>query len=460
MLPRAGRAPGRMAPLSEDVPAMPDSQEILDRLMGLHPKTIDLSLGRMERLLARLGHPERDLPPVVHVGGTNGKGSVVSMLTAMLQAGGYRTHAYISPHLVHFNERIVLDGKAIEDAALAAILEECEAANDGAPITFFEITTAAAFLAYSRAPADALVLEVGLGGRLDATNVITPVLSAITPVSLDHQQFLGDTIAEIAGEKAGVLKAGVPAVVGTQSDAALQPIVTRAAELDTPLRRAGIEWRVSPRDGGMHFADACGGLDLPAPALVGRHQVDNAGIAVAGARVLGDSVFPALTDEAIARGLEAAVWPGRLQQLSWPGLPAGWELWLDGGHNPAAGQALAVQAAAWEDRPLHLVVGMLNSKDPEGFLAPLARCATSVNALDIPGEAASLSAADIIAALAAAGLEGRAAPDLDTAFSRIAAPGSKPGRILVCGSLYLVGKVLGRAASENASSSAGERLSA
>lgn len=426
----------------------PTSHEILARLTGLHPKKIDLSLGRMERLLARLDHPELKLPPVVHVGGTNGKGSVGAMLSAMLRAAGYAVDAYVSPHLVHFNERIVLGGDNIDERSLANILEECEAANDGAPITFFEITTAAAFMAFSRSPADILLLEVGLGGRLDATNVMTPVLSAITPVSLDHQQFLGDTVSEIATEKAGILKPGITTVIGPQSSPAEAPIVAEAAQLGAPLLRAGRDWDVLPTATGLQYRDANGTCGFPPPALVGRHQIDNAGIAITCARQLAKLGFEQLRDPAISRGLETAVWPGRLQQLLWPSLPAGWELWLDGGHNPAAGEVLAQQAGVWSDRPLHLVVGMLNTKDPEGFMAPLARCAASVTAIDIPNEQASLTGPEIIAALGGQGDSGvpaRTMPDLHSAFAEIAASDQQPGRILVCGSLYLVGKVLGEA---------------
>ena len=424
------------------------SQEILARLTRLHPKKIDLSLGRMERLLARLGHPELKLPPVVHVGGTNGKGSVGAMLSAMLRAAGYTVDAYVSPHLVHFNERIVLGGENIDERSLANVLEECEVANDGAPITFFEITTAAAFLAFSRSPADILMLEIGLGGRLDATNVMTPLLSAITPVSLDHQQFLGDTIGEIAAEKAGALKPQVTAVIGPQSSAAAAPIVAEALRLGTPLLRAGLDWHVLPTATGLQYQDADGTTDFPPPALVGRHQIDNAGIAITCARQLAKCGFEQLGNPAISRGLESAVWPGRLQQLPWPSLPAGWELWLDGGHNPAAGEVLAQQAGVWSDRPLHLVVGMLNTKDPDGFMAPLARCAASVTAIDIPNEQASLTGPEIIAALGRredGDVPARTMPDLHSAFAEIAASDRQPGRILVCGSLYLVGKVLGEA---------------
>ena len=424
------------------------SQEILARLTRLHPKKIDLSLGRMERLLARLDHPELKLPPVVHVGGTNGKGSVGAMLSAMLRAAGYTVDAYVSPHLVHFNERIVLGGENIDERSLANVLEECEVANDGAPITFFEITTAAAFLAFSRSPADILMLEIGLGGRLDATNVMTPLLSAITPVSLDHQQFLGDTIGEIAAEKAGALKPQVTAVIGPQSSAAAAPIVAEALRLGTPLLRAGLDWHVLPTATGLQYQDADGTTDFPPPALVGRHQIDNAGIAITCARQLAKCGFEQLGNPAISRGLESAVWPGRLQQLPWPSLPAGWELWLDGGHNPAAGEVLAQQAGVWSDRPLHLVVGMLNTKDPDGFMAPLARCAASVTAIDIPNEQASLTGPEIIAALGGredGDVPARTMPDLHSAFAEIAASDRQPGRILVCGSLYLVGKVLGEA---------------
>jgi dihydrofolate synthase/folylpolyglutamate synthase len=420
-------------------PAEP-SARILARLHDLHPKLIDLSLGRMERLLNKLGNPETRLPPVIHIAGTNGKGSTLAFLEAILGAGGRRVDAYISPHLVQFNERIRLGGGAIAEARLAALLAECESANEGAPITFFEITTAAAFLAFERSAADILLLEVGLGGRLDATNVVAcPALTAITPVSIDHTQFLGAALADIAGEKAGILKAGIAAVIGAQKPEALGAIAARAAALETPLLRQGMEWDVRRAGGRLYYEGTSGSAHFPLPALAGAHQIGNAGIAIACVEALAAGDFP---PSAIAEGLRGVRWPGRLQQISAPRLAPDWELWLDGGHNAAAGQALAA-ARPWRDKPLHLVVGMINSKTPEDFLRPLAPLAASVTGVAVPNEPASLTPDDICAAAAGLGLVNRRAENVAEAVARISRD-AVFGRILVCGSLYLVGDVLAR----------------
>lgn len=414
------------------------SGRILARLHELHPKLIDLSLGRMERLLKNLGNPETRLPPVIHIAGTNGKGSTLAYLDAILSAGGQRVDSYVSPHLVHFNERIRLGGRDIDEAQLAALLAECEAANEGAPITFFEITTAAALLAFERSAADILLLEVGLGGRLDATNVVPrPALSAITPVSIDHTQYLGDTLAGIAAEKAGILKAGVPAVIGAQLPAAQAAIEDRAAALGTPLLRQGVEWDVHPDGDGFCYETSSEKSHFPLPALAGAHQIGNAGITIACVAALKAGAVP---HTAIAEGLAGARWPGRLQQISLPGMAPGWEVWLDGGHNAAAGEALAA-ARDWHDKPLHLVVGMINSKAPEDFLRPLASLAASVTGVAVPGEAASLAPQAICDAAAGLGLPNQPADNVKTAIERISCQDG-PGRILVCGSLYLVGDVL------------------
>jgi dihydrofolate synthase/folylpolyglutamate synthase len=431
-------------------PAQP-SDLILARLQQLHPKLIDLSLGRMERLLKKLGNPETRLPPVIHIAGTNGKGSTLAYFDAMLSAGGRRVDSYISPHLVHFNERIRLAGKAIDEAHLSALLGECEAANEGAPITFFEITTAAAFLAFERSAADILVLEVGLGGRLDATNVVAqPALSVITPVSIDHTQYLGDSLAGIAGEKAGILKSGVRAVIGAQMPAAMAAIEARAAALDTPLLRRGVEWHAQ-RDGEtLYYEGPAGGSRFPLPALAGAHQIGNAGIAIAGVEALEAGALPLA---AIAEGLRGAHWPGRLQQISMPQLAAGWEVWLDGGHNAAAGEALAT-ARVWADKPLHLIVGMINSKAPENFLRPLAPLAASVTGVAVPGESASLAPEEICQAAAGLGLATQPADNVDAAIERISND-ADAARILICGSLYLVGHVLAHIESDSETSRSG-----
>jgi dihydrofolate synthase/folylpolyglutamate synthase len=414
------------------------SERILARLLHLHPKLIDLSLDRMARLLAALGNPERRLPPVIHVAGTNGKGSTVAYLEAMLRARGKRVDAYISPHLVRFNERIRLAGAPIAEPDLAALLGECEDANDGAPITFFEITTAAALLAFARSKADILLLEVGLGGRLDATNVVArPAVSAITPVSIDHTQYLGESLAEIAGEKAGILKPGVPAVIGEQPAAAAQAIEARAQEVGTPLLRFGREWQVGGGAAGLRYEGPSGTYDFPLPALAGRHQIGNAGIAIAAFEALGGTWFDR---QAAGEGLRRAEWPGRLQRIMSPPLPEGWELWLDGGHNESAGHALA-QARAWDDMPLHLVVGMLNTKPPEEFLRPLAPLAAGLIAVPVPNNVAGLPPEAIRRAGEALGLASAAAEDVPQALARLAGAAA-PGRVLVCGSLYLIGAVL------------------
>ena len=416
------------------------SDAVLERLTRLHPKIIDLSLGRIERLLARLGHPERRLPPVVHVAGTNGKGSVIALLRAMLEADSQRCHVYTSPHLVRFHERIRLAGQSIPEADLLTLLETCEAANGETPITFFEITTAAAFLAFAESPADVLLLEVGLGGRLDATNVVAqPALSAITPVSMDHMQYLGDSLPEIAFEKAGILKPGVTAVIGRQKPAARDVIVKQARDVGAPLLLQGRDWEVVPQAEGFRLRDGDEVLELPNPALVGAHQFDNAGQAAVLARRLG------LSAKAIGEGLAAASWPARLQRLTdgplVAALPSGWQLWLDGGHNAQAGEILAAEAVKWPE-PLDLVYGMLNTKAAEAFLAPLASAVRRLRAVAIPGEVNSLSAQQAAAHASACGIDAAPAGDVRQALADLTAPSEPPGRILICGSLYLAGKVL------------------
>jgi len=418
-------------------------EPILARLVGLHPKLIDLSLGRILRLLAALGHPERRLPPVIHVAGTNGKGSVAAFLRAILEAHGKRVHVYTSPHLVRFNERIRVAGGIIDDAALAAALTRAERANAGEAITFFEITTAAAFLLFAETPADVAVLEVGLGGRLDATNVVErPAVTAITPVSIDHTDFLGATLEEIAGEKSGILKPATPAVIAAQEEAAEQVIAARAMLLSAPLFRYGREWQVEPAATGFRYSGGCT-LELPPPALPGAHQFGNAGQAIACLEHLPGF---ALDARAVARGLAAVEWPARLQRLTRgplvKALPSGWELWLDGGHNPGAAQALARHLARWGDRPLHLIYGMLASKDAAGYLAPLAPYVAGLEGVTIPGEANAMSADAAAAAARAAGIDAAPAAGPLAALTRIIADADGPARVLICGSLYLAGQVL------------------
>ncbi|SIS54350.1 bifunctional folylpolyglutamate synthase/dihydrofolate synthase [Paracoccus saliphilus] len=419
---------------------MSHSDAILARLMSLHPKVIDLSLDRMHRLLAALGHPERDIPPVIHLAGTNGKGSTQAMIRAGLEAGGARVHAYTSPHLAHFHERIRLAGELIVESELASALEECETANDGHPITFFEITTAAAFLAFSRSPADYTLLEVGLGGRLDATNVIdAPRLTIITPISIDHTQYLGETLPEIAGEKAGIIKPRVPCIVGPQQDEALRVIEARASGLTAPLSIHGQHWQIAPDRDGIIWQDDHGLWDLPRPNLIGDHQIQNAGTALAALRELGAT-------EAQARAaVTNAEWPARMQRLAHGPLidTAGpqAELWLDGGHNPAGGEALAAILTGLPPRPTHLVCGMLNTKDVTGYLRPLARQAASLTAIDIEGEPNTLPASDTANFAKQVGMQADTATSAQEAIRRIVATDAR-ARILVCGSLYLAGRIL------------------
>lgn len=421
------------------------SELILARLQALHPKRIDLSLGRIERLLDRLGRPERALPPVVHIAGTNGKGSTLAMLDAMLTAAGWRVHRYISPHLVHFNERILLHGKPIPELLLADVLDECERANAGEPITFFEITTAAAFLAFAAVPADIVLLETGLGGRLDATNVIAnPRLTLISPISMDHEAHLGDSLEKIAFEKAGILKAGVPAIFGPQRPEALAVLETRAKALAAPVTVYGRDFHVTVRDERLLFEDASGRLDLPRPKLAGCHQIGNAALAIAAARALGEfRVGPA----ALARGLRAASWPARLQRLRRGPLvallPQGFELWLDGGHNPAAGDVLAESLPALaRGRPVDLIVGMLQTKDLVAFLKPLAPLARSLTIVPVPGEPLGRDPEQSVAELDAAGITARRAESVAAAIAALAREPLPASLVLICGSLYLAGAVL------------------
>ncbi len=407
--------------------------------MTFHPKIIDLTLDRVHRLLAALGHPESALPPVIHIAGTNGKGSTQAMIRAGLEAMGGRVHAYTSPHLARFHERIRLAGDLISEDYLTEILDECMRANGTSEITFFEITTCAAFLAFARTPADWTLLEVGLGGRLDATNVVDhPRLTIITPVSIDHQQYLGETLPEIAGEKAGIIKRGVPCVVGPQEEAGLEVIEAKAARLGAPLLVHGQHWRAWEERGRLVFQDESGLLDLPLPALPGPHQIDNAGAALAALRHLG-------ADEAACEAaVTKAYWPARMQRLTTGPLidaAGNCELWLDGGHNPAGGMAVAATLARMPRKPTHLIVGMLNTKDIGGYMRPIAAEAASLTAVSIPGEANTLSAEETQKAALAAGITADTADSVLTAVRAIAArdPGA---RILICGSLYLAGSIL------------------
>jgi dihydrofolate synthase/folylpolyglutamate synthase len=425
---------------------------VLSRLLTLHPKKIDLVLDRIQHLLGLLGHPERRLPPVIHVAGTNGKGSTCAFSRAMLEAQGLKVHVYTSPHLVEFRERIRLAGELISEAELAATLEECERVNDGAPITFFEITTAAAFVAFARHKADALVLEVGLGGKYDATNVIAkPRMTIITPIGLDHAEFLGEQIAGIAAEKAGIVKPGVPLIVGPQEDTARDVILRRADALSAPVQMFGQDFFAHQEHGRMVYQDTDGLLDLPLPKLIGRHQIENAAVAIAGLRRAGADWSG---DRGIERGLRTVDWPARLQRLTRGPLielaPEGAEIWLDGGHNPHCAAAVATAIADLEERgerALYLIAGMLRTKDASGFFAPFRGLARHVATVDIPGEEMSYGAGELYDRARGAGLDAAPAEDVEDAMLQIAAwarahAKEPPPRILICGSLYLAGTVL------------------
>lgn len=430
------------------IPPPRRSDVVLDRLMALHPKVIDLTLDRVERLLARLGHPEENLPPVIHVSGTNGKGSVIAYMRAALEAAGKRVHVYTSPHLVWFHERIRLAGELITDTALTDLLEECEQVNGGESITFFEITTCAAFLAFARIPADVLILETGLGGRLDATNLVDrPALTVITEISLDHQQFLGDTLEQIAFEKAGILKQGVPCVLARQTPEAAAVILKRAEELNATVVREGADWRTAVVAGGFTINRNGEDQYLPKPNLPGVHQIHNAAVAVQALEALPG--FD-LSGPEIARGLQTAQWPARFQHLHHGPLvdllPDGWELWLDGGHNEAAALVIRDEVRSWsekgDDRPLHLVFGMLNSKEPDAFLSPLNGIVSGIKTVDIPGEENALPAADLARVAHETGHVAEASTDVLSALETIIAETNGPARVLICGSLYLAGEIL------------------
>lgn len=415
------------------------SDIILERMMALHPKIIDLTLDRVWRLLDALGNPQHNLPPVIHIAGTNGKGSTQAMIRAGLEAEGKLVHAYISPHLARFHERITLAGQIISEDYLTSVLDECYAANKGEAITYFEITTVAAILAFSRVRADFCLLEVGLGGRLDATNVIdNPAMTVITPVSIDHQQFLGDTLREIAGEKAGIIKRKVSCVVGPQMDDALDVIETVGVQHGAPMQIYGQHWHVFEERGRLIFQDERGLVDLPKPALLGAHQIQNAGAALAVLRHLG------LPEASLEGAMTGAKWPARMQRLkSGPLVEAAGtaELWLDGGHNPAAGAAMAQTLGSLPKRPTFLICGMLNTKDIGGFMAPLRGVAEGLYSVSIPAEKATLTAEETARAATASGLKAITASDVESAIREIV-KNNPSVRIVICGSLYLAGSVL------------------
>ena len=418
---------------------------VLERLSRLHPKIIDLSLGRVQRLLANLGHPERHLPPVIHVAGTNGKGSTIAALRAIFEAAGQKVHVYTSPHLVRFAERVRVAGKILDDAQLTALLEEAEAANGSDPITFFEITTAAALLAFAREPADVCILETGLGGRLDATNVVDcPVVTIITPIGLDHQQYLGNTLAEIAAEKAGIIKPGVPCIVAAQEREVMRVIADRAVELSASLIVEGRNFHVEQgEDDQLVYLGNQTTLVLPPPNLPGDFQRQNAGLALAAL----ERAFPDLPLPAFAAGVESIQWPARLQRLRRGPLvdllPPGWEIWLDGSHNPHGAQAVARFLDTWSDRPTLAVMAMLTTKDVDGVLSFLIPRFKDLRAVCIEGEHLGMPAQDLTARAITCGLPtARASLSVETAVRDYTASHSGPARILICGSLYLAGMVL------------------
>jgi dihydrofolate synthase/folylpolyglutamate synthase len=415
------------------------SDAILARMMALHPKIIDLSLGRTWRLLEALGNPQNDLPPVIHIAGTNGKGSTQAMIRAGLEGAGQRVHAYTSPHLARFHERIRVAGELISEDALTAILDECYEANNGETITYFEITTCAAILAFARTPADFSLLEVGLGGRVDATNVFEkPAMTIITPVSFDHPQFLGNTVAEIAGEKAGILKRGVPAIITRQPDDAMEVIEARAEKLGAPMLVQGQHWDAWEERGRLIYQDETGLLDLPPPALMGAHQFQNAGTAITALRHFG---FGEDACEAVPTNV---TWAARMQKLSHgPLIDLGpqAEFWLDGGHNAACAATLAETLTRLPKRPTHLICGMLNTKDISGYLEPLVPYTASLTAVSIPDEVNTLPAPVTAKAARDAGMDAGEADSVRSAVEDIIRK-QADARILICGSLYLAGAIL------------------
>jgi dihydrofolate synthase / folylpolyglutamate synthase len=426
--------------------------EVVARVSSLHPSQIDLNLDRINRLLERLDHPERKLPPVIHVAGTNGKGSTIAYLRATLEAANLRVHAYTSPYLVRLNECFRLGraggGTLVSDDELKDALERCEHANAGAPITVFEIKTAAAFVLFAQNPADALLLEVGLGGRLDATNTVEkPLASVITPVSMDHTEFLGNTLTSIAGEKAAIIKRGVPVISAEQAGEAMDVIEAQAGRMRAPLYAAGQQWHVSVERGRLVYQDDRGLMDLAAPKLFGRHQFDNAGLAIATLRAIDAfKISPA----AFEAGIVNAEWPARMQRLASGRLvdlaPAGSEVWLDGGHNAEGGRVAAAALGDLEERvsrPLVIIAGMMGNKDANGFLANFAGLTRHIIAVAIPDQDNAMPPDRLADAVRQLGMRVEIAPGVDAALRALASLAyDVPPRILITGSLYLAGHVL------------------
>jgi len=425
-----------------------ESDRILTRMMSLHPKIIDLTLDRMMPLLAKLDHPHLRLPPVIHVAGTNGKGSLLAYLRAMLEAAGYRVHVYTSPHLVRFAERIRLAGQIIDEEDLSRFLTDCETANGDTPITYFEITTIAAFKAFAETEGDILLLETGLGGRFDATNVVAqPALTAITPISHDHADFLGTDLAGIAGEKAGIIKRDVPVIIGPQVPVALEVLEKTAETLASPTYIYGRDWFADPMEDGWRYRNDGGVRTFPLPALNGRHQIANAGTAIACLdRLKGFTV----SDAAIAEGLQRVEWPGRMQRLTRGplinSLPDHVEVWLDGGHNPAAATEIAASFDEWNQKdrkPTFMVAGMLKTKDQTSFFRNLSPVIARGCCIAIPGEANTTPAEELAALARTSGIDAAAKPSLMAAMTALQDDLKRaPCRLLITGSLYLAGQVL------------------
>ena len=418
--------------------------QLIERLSKYHPKVIDLSLNRIERLLNLLGNPENKLPPVIHIAGTNGKGSTLAFMRAISEAAGLNVHTYTSPHLVKFNERIRINGNIIEDKTLLGLVEEVEAINGSAPITFFEVTTAVALLAFHRTPADLVLLETGLGGRLDATNVIKrPAVTVLSPISYDHMGFLGDNLADIATEKAGIMKTGTVCITSKQEPVVLDTIRKVSDDINVPLKVENEDWWISILGDNLLVNTHDGELKLPFPGLLGLHQLHNAGLATVALAALGDK---RVTEIALREGMKSVDWPGRMQRLTagplLETLPEGWELWLDGGHNPAAGEAIARTIEAQRIQPVYLIIGMLKTKNPAQFLAPLAPYISEVRTVRILSEEASMNAHELCDIAASVGLNAYVSENILEAISQIINAQQISGKILICGSLYLAGAVL------------------
>ena len=443
-----------------------NSDIILLRLMKLHPKLINLSLGRTFNLLERMGKPQNKLPPVVHVAGTNGKGSTIAFLQAICEAAGLSVHVYTSPHLVKFHERIRLAGKLISEDYLMELLKYCEDINNNEPITYFEITTCAAFKAFADNHADIILLETGLGGRLDSTNVIdAPALSIITPISMDHTQFLGDNIEAIASEKAEIQKYMRPSIIGKQNDRAARVLQQVAITKSAPQMRHGIEWSIEKNPDNnitndndtdyMRYKNKDNIINLPKPSLIGMHQIENAGMAITAALELRNQGFD-IPDFALKKGISNTKWPARMQHLNNGGIVdkfgKNWDIWLDGGHNAAAGLAISDMVKTWDDRPLDIIFGMLNTKSAGDFLAPIAPYIKSAIAVQIPNEENSLTANQAAKFATDNNIICQAADSIDQAIDILSKNQErfieksnkktiKP-RLLICGSLYLAGVIL------------------